>query len=178
MNSSETGGYLLPQDATLTGQAYTRLIQQFLVGVTGLGGTLVRPADQADPPPVPESFIDWLAFRLTSITPGDNAYQKPGDETLETQRHNTQTLQLMFYGPACNDNAVRFLDAIQISQNRDVIRREGVAVADWGEPLNMSEIVNGQTYRRCDVQLLLAREERRVFQIRPFKSVPTPIKTN
>jgi len=178
MNSSKTGGYLLPEDATLTGQAYTRLIQQFLVGVTGLDGTLVRPADQKDPPPVPESSIDWLAFRLTSITPGDNAYQKPGEETLETQRHNTQTLQLMFYGPACSDNAMRFLDAIQISQNRDVIRREGVTIADWGEPLNMSEIVNGQTYWRCDVQMQIAREEKRIFQIMPFEDIQTPIKTN
>ena len=59
-NTSATGGFLSPLStpAPLEDQALADFFQQYVAGITGIAGNLVRPRWQAEPPNIPQVASD------------------------------------------------------------------------------------------------------------------------
>lgn len=173
-NSSMSGGYLTEVKAPIEGKELQRFIQQFLMGVSGLPGSLVRPAYQQEPAAWPDVDTDWLAFWEKDRTTTGYVTEIIAQEVIKPHKHKTvshveMSIQLAAYGPMAASIISRIRDGIQLSQNRDVLHTKGFAVVNLqslgfiGDQTPDNEYLN-----RWDGVLTLRREEVREFDISTF----------
>ncbi len=101
-NTSATGGPLtptstqaLPGDVTLV-----QYIQNLLVQLSGIAGTLVRPNWQENPPKTPAISENWIAFGITVFNPDPYAFTGDnGDGEQIFARQEGIDVECSFYGP-------------------------------------------------------------------------------
>lgn len=183
-NTSATGGWLQPTGkitAPAEGDALDDLLQQAVVGITGLAGTLVRPRWQPVPtqePPAPDT--NWCAIGVHDETPDDNAaviHHGDGDAEdtdtgalaggwSETQRHSDLQVLASFYGAQALSYANILRDGLAIAQNRDMLRAGGLAFVSSGKAVAMPELVSNRWRRRFDVMIKFRRMVQRSYAVR------------
>lgn len=173
-NTSATGGYLAPEasPAPLEGQDLNRFLQQVVVGVTGLSGTLVRPRWQAVPPNLPAAATVWAAVGVLS-RPSDtfpHVLHDPdvlGADVLT--RNETLNLQVSFYDTGTNGQADKFCailrDGLVIAQNREVLGLNGMVLNSTGDPQPVPALLKQRWLYRVDLPVVIVREVRRVYPI-------------
>jgi hypothetical protein len=157
-NTSATGGFLNVTDrgTTLTQQGLEDLIHDWIVGVTALNPTLVRPAFQPDPPPIPDFAVTWCAFYVVRV---ENDWDpvvtqlQDGDTVWRNQRIE---LLLTFYGPAGGDVALDFRMGAGIRQNEEILD-PSVKLVSIDDQITTSEPIKGRWQRRVDVPVVLRR---------------------
>jgi hypothetical protein len=174
-NTSATGGPLLPtadSPVYLDDAALDAFLQGWLVGITGLSGTLVRPRWQTSPPAMPERTVDWLAFGITEMVPDANAafIHHSGDVANpngydEERRHEVDTLLCTFYGPDAGGYCRLLRDGLWVSQNREPLLLAGMGLVDVGPMRQVPELINRQWYRRYDMQVRIRRITRRFYAV-------------
>lgn len=169
MSDSSTGGYLAPSSAAPPEDAVlTNLLQQAVVGITGLSGKLVRPRWQPTPPAEPAITVDWCAIGITKRLPDTYAYIRhnaAGNGSDEMQRHESLTALASFYGPNCQGFATRLSDGLQIPQNREALRAAGLALTASGGLTRAPEQKNEQWIDRCDLEIELRRQIDRAYPV-------------
>jgi hypothetical protein len=157
-NSSATGGFLNVTDrsTTLTDQELDDLIHDWIVGVTALDPTLVRPAFQPDPPPIPDFPVTWCGFYIARV---ENDWDpvvthiEDGDTVWRNQRIE---LLLTFYGAAAGDAALVFRMGCGIRQNEEALE-PSVKLVQIDDQVTTSELIKGRWQRRVDVPVVLRR---------------------
>ena len=90
--------------------------QAFIVGLSGLDGSLVRPRWQASPPNLPENTVDWCAVGA-SVIPSDDyaAVLHNGISELDIMlRHEEIDVLCSFYGPKAKGYAALVRDNLSI----------------------------------------------------------------
>src|SRR5258708_4203476 len=115
MPDSTTGGYLLPVGAPpLEGEALNNFLQGWIVGITGLDGTMVRPRWQAEPPNIPTAGTAWAAIG-TQVRPADefpyvrhNGAANGGAGQDELHQHEDIEILVSFYDLGTNGQADAF----------------------------------------------------------------------
>lgn len=169
-NSSATGGYLLPTNPILDGQALKDFIHDFLVGLTAIDNTLVRPAFQRNPIPAPDIDIDWLAFNISErrITNVSGLFYI--GETLSQLIYEDLDVVCYFYGTDSTLNASIARDAVRIGQNREVLFLNGFGLRGTSDIRYMPEFINEQFHDRCDVTITLTREIVKNYEILSVES--------
>lgn len=160
MADSSTGGYIQPTDTIIPSTNIDDIIHDFLVGITGLANTLVRPMWQPEPPPTPDIDIDWLAFGISAQRHDYNAYIKNN-----LQRHEELEILCVCYGPDCRRYAGLIRDGIEVSQNRESLYQYGFGVVGCSDILRLAELINERYVDRCDTILTLRNEVNRTFDI-------------
>jgi hypothetical protein len=174
-NTSATGGYLRAQIVPDEGRDLTAFIGTVLAGLTGI--TLpgyIRPLWQAVPPTVPEPDQTWLAFGLqiteaAGIAPyvGFEEYTE-GQTTLERvrmQQEETIEVNVQVYGLHCMAYAHAIRDGLNIGQNREAMKAEGLSYGGASQVRRVPELVDSRWYDRADITLTFRRQAERTYNI-------------
>lgn len=180
MTTSATGGYLtqtevpLPNDLTLT-----QFIQQMIVGMTGMNGTMVREKFQknsVEQEATPEDV--WCAFFVTETTPDANAYTeviREGDMS-KMQRHLELVVDCSFYGEGSKVFAEKLRDGFQIAQNRDVLTTGNMGFKEVSTIRSVPEKHGQVWFKRYDMNVVLRRQIDKTFAVLSFNSAGGTIK--
>jgi hypothetical protein len=171
-STSATGGYVRPTTAPPPDDAlFSRQINELVVGITGLPGSLVRPRWATDPLPTPGVGTDWVAVGVVDVDePGTpliqhvgRAFDEEGVEIAYDGRDDLVThehirILASFYGPNANRNAGLFRRGLQVPQNQEILFLNKMGVMDIQPRRHVPEPVNDQWYNRVDVEFRIARE--------------------
>lgn len=175
-NDSTTAGYLIPVSTpVVTDAQLDAIFQKFVVGVTGLPGSLVRPRWARVPAPVPaDPDTDWAALGVMPITADDNAYVQhitDVDNGIDVLiRHEVVEVLASFYGAHGQKNALLCRDALWIGNNRDMLAVQGIGFVDVGSVNPLPEQVNQQWLRRYDLSMRFRRVVERTYNVRDIAS--------
>lgn len=180
MNTSATGGYLLPSSTqSLPGNlTLVQFIQTVLVGLTGLSGTLVRPSWQVAPPKNPDLTVNWMAFGDLLHSPDANAYVGvDADDNAIMQRHEAIEIPCSFYGPEAMEYASLVRDGFQIQQNLEALRLANMGFVEVNQARRMPDLVNERWINKVVMSVFLRREIIRSYPILTILSAAGTVHT-
>lgn len=163
--SSATGGYLLPTNTALDNSALVDYLHDVLVGVTGIGNTLVRPSYQVNPPPIPDYSVDWCAFAIRNRRPAAQPWTTQGDDDADLSTNELFDVVVTFYGPNCMGFAAILRDGLQIPQNSDQLTLVGLAVIGAEDIIYVPELINDRWFERADITINMNRNLSRTYDI-------------
>lgn len=169
-NTSATGGYLVPaaSPAPLEGQSLNRFLQQFVVGITGLDPTLVRPRWQPEPPNMPAVDATWVAIGITSRRADTFAAivrDPTGDGADTVQRHEEFDLLCSFYGPAADDTASMLREGLSVAQNREPLGLADMGLVSVSDTMAAPALINDRWQYRLDMTVTIRRQIRRTYPV-------------
>lgn len=177
---SSTGGYLTPVGAQpLDDAALDAVLQQYVVGVTGMAGTMVRPRWQPTVPKQPPVDANWCAVGVQDTDRDAVAsiqHDPVGDGSDTLRRNEVLTVMASFYGPGAKGLATLFADGIQIAQNQEAIAAQGLQFMDSEQILAAPELVNEQWIRRYDLSFRLRRQVVRTYAVLNVESAQITVK--
>jgi len=163
-NTSASGGHLSPQTGIPSITSAEDVIQAVLADCSGLPGDLVRPRWQPRTPATPPQDVDWCAFGITRVTPRGypvvrhQALGEDDDGGDVVTRQEQLEILVTFYGPEASDRCAALGMALHVPQNRDPLRRAGMAVDGLGDPVIAPERVNQIWVMRVDLTIWITRE--------------------
>ena len=133
MNTSATGGFLQPEPG-LARSDIERLIGDVIAGITGLPRDLVRErvaVPQADP----ETGATWCSFGITKRSESKSQVRhcetEDGQGMSRVLTLETLTVPASFFGPACEDMALKLKAGLHISQNREPLWHANIALVQY-----------------------------------------------
>lgn len=184
MGDSTAAGFLQPHpqppafDTVPPKLTLVQFIQTFLVGLSALPATLVRPAWQQNPPAQPDIDVNWIGFGVKEVTPDANAYTGlNADEVYQLQRNELIEVGLSIYGPNSYDLVGLIRDGAQIGQNLASLLRANMGYA-YESPANHSpDFVNGRWVDRFVMSMFLRRQILREYPVVSFLSATGTIYT-
>lgn len=164
-NTSASGGYLQPTPPPpLDGAALEDFFHDFIVGLTALPNTLVRPAFQIEPPNIPPKGTIWLAFAFEDVASdtfpfvGHHPVNDGGDEL---QRHEEFDVRCSVYGSGAGSDAratAKLLrDNLAIAQNREPLRAQAMGLVSCGAPLPVPVLLKQTWLYRLDIVFRIRR---------------------
>ena len=185
MTNSSTGGYLQPSPVTppLDGQALNQFLQQWIVGISGLPGNLVRPAPQSEPPDVPDFGTCWAAYRYEEM-PGDiyPYVDQQADGSWQLQRHEELHLRISFYDDGVNGQAQAtmrlFRDGTAVPQNLEILTLNNMAFSSCGAPVPVPSLLKQRWLYRVDLPLVIRRQIIRMYPVLGLESMDGELVTD
>jgi hypothetical protein len=179
-NDSSTGGYVLADVNPLDNLDFRRFIGLMLVGISGISASLVRPAWQSNPAPLPGIDVNWLAFGQTTRRADFDPYLiESADGVRTTQiRHEEADFLLTFYGDNCLGVAAEVRDAFDIPQNQEALYHAGMAMVGITPITHAPELINERWFDRCDMTMTIRREIRREYSILSFVGANGTVEAN
>lgn len=162
-NDSSTGGFIPPASspAPLADDALDALLQQLVVGVTGLPGNMVRPRWQQVVPKQPDPSTNWCAIGVTNISPDDypsQIHSGTGNGSDTQTDHESITVTASFYGPNAMANAKQLRSGLYVTQNRDTLAAADLNLQEAKQLVQAPDLVNEQWIRRWDLTIVLRRQ--------------------
>lgn len=178
-NTSATGGYLTDTSTQLTQTELEDFLHDFLVGLSGIENTLVRPEWQVYPgvypgqnyhvPEMPDVTVDWLAFGIRNregkFSPSQ--YMDKND-VFHMERIEWMELFCIFYGPNSQEIAALTRDNLFVTQNNEVLTRNKMSFVRVDQIVDASMYINDRWYRRADLAITLGRLIKRTYSVLPF----------
>lgn len=169
-NDSSTGGYLLPEvtGESLSGDNLRNLLQEFVVGLTGLSGNVVIPRWQPEPVNVPDRAITWVSLGLSNRNPNSFpsiVHHPDGEGFDQLISHQELELTLTFYGPQADYYCGRFRDGVFVEQNREILILNSIEVVDIGNQINTAELIKNIYTSRYDISISLRQKIIRKYPI-------------
>ena len=184
MNDSSTGGFLSPVaggPAPLEDQALDRFLQQLVVGITGLPGTLVWPRWQSEPPNIPDYGTNWVAIGVTDNDPDTFAvelHSPAGNGSDTIYRNEVLEVLASFYGPNAGSYASLFREGIAVAQNREVLQLNAFGLVAVGKQRKVPELVKGRWLKRIDLPVTLRRAIEYVYPVLNLESADITVQTD
>lgn len=174
--------------APLEGTALLDLLQETLVGLTGIDTTLVRPRFQAEPPDIPQSGTCWLSFGIER-RPADtfpvlihdpNANGGLGQDNF--QRQEALIILCSFYDTgstgAAYGTAALLRDGLAIPQNNEAWAANNMFVAHVGELTPLPSLLKQQWLFRVDFEFRINRQVDRVYRTENLLTASIDLKAN
>lgn len=168
MNTSATGGYLLPQaqPSVFGTQTFEEFLQQVFVGISGLSGNLVRPRWQPKPPTQPDNDVNWLSIGLTEDDSDTNAYVGvDSNGNNQFMRMEALSVECMFYGPRSLEVGKIVRDGFQIRQNLETLQASNMNFVNTSRMVRTPDFVNELWIDRWAMTVYMRREILRVYPI-------------
>jgi hypothetical protein len=169
VNSSSSGGYLAQSNPPpLEGAPLEDFFHDLIVGVTGLDNTLVRPAWQVEPPNIPVSGTNWIAFHFVDVTSDDFPFvgqvkQPDGSvQQSELQVHEEFNVHCSIYGSGAGSSArsiAKLLrDSLMVPQNQEPLYNAGMAlIGAPSAPQPVPVLVKTKWLYRVDMDIRVRR---------------------
>lgn len=185
-NNSSSGGYLLPSasPAPLEGTQLMQTLQQWLVGITGLPGTLVRPRWQPEPPDIPQAGECWAALGVQR-RPSDEYPFTDWDQpslSFKLQRHEELVTLTSFYDTGVTGladyYAALFRDGSAVAQNREGLGLTGIYLTRVGDLVTVPSLLKLRWLYRVDLEMSLRREIDRAYPVQTLVSASGVINTD
>jgi hypothetical protein len=176
---SSTGGPLLPLAGDpLEDENLDDFLQAFVVGITGMPGTLVYPRWQPEPPNIPEWGVDWAAVGV-SMREGDTyaVEEHEEDGTSIVTRHETLDITTTFYGPNCQANASLLRDGLGLAQNREPLFANGMGLVSVGQLQRGGDLVKNRWMQTSELPWSIRRIINRVYPIRDIVGLVVTVQT-
>lgn len=182
MNDSSTGGILAPLPAPapvpLTGQGVNRFLQQWIVGLTGLDGSLVRPRLQSEPADVPDAGVAWCSIGVMHRA-GDAfpfvEHIGDGDGCDQLMRNEELDLLCSFYDLGTNGLADFYAelvrDGVVISQNREYLKAQNFDLGFVGDMTVVPSLLKVRWLYRVDLAIQIRRQIFRQYPVLNVLSV-------
>lgn len=186
-NDSSTGGPLSPAvaPAPLEGQGLNRFIQQWIVGITGLAGNMVRPRWQPEPPDVPDAGDAWAAIGITARAADTFPailHDPTGDGADDLQRHETLAVLASFYDLGTNGLADLYAsllrDGLAIPQNSEPLASAGFGLVDVGDLTTVPSLLKSRWLYRVDLPFHLRRAIVRSYPVLNVESADISVVVN
>jgi hypothetical protein len=179
-NDSSTGGFVQPTStAPIEAQALGRLLQQMVVGVTGLAGNLVRRRWYPEPPVIPAAAVAWASIGIRNVRADWNAYvahDPTGNGADVLQRHEEFDLDCSFFdlgeGGQADNLADLLRDGLSIPQNIETLRAAEISVVGVGDLMSVPSLLNERWLYRVDVAVQMRRRIVRSYPILNLLSAP------
>jgi hypothetical protein len=176
----DQGGYGAPPAAFYDADL-DLILQQMIVGITGLDGALVRPRWQPNVPKQPDPTTNWCAIGVVDITPDDtpaivHSASAPGFDTI--YRHEEIEVLASFYGPTAQVYSSQARDGMYLPQNNDVLKQYNASLIESKRIRYVPELVNQQWVKRCDLSFSLRRQVIRSYAILNLASAEINITTD
>ena len=179
LQDSRTPGFIQPLPSPMDDDLGLDLVlQAWVVGLTGLPGSLVRPRWQPAPPPMPDQGVNWCAIGILNQVADDNEWTGhvplggDGLGVTTMQRHEELEGLASFYGSAAAGYAGLLRDNSQIDQNRDILDPHGIQFVGAGEIRIVPDLINQIWVRRADITVSLRRQITRTYPLRTLLSSP------
>lgn len=175
-NTSATGGALLPAaaPAPLEGQALDRFLQQWVVGILGVDGSLVRPRWQAEPSNIPTEFTAWVAMGVTRRPSDTYPYVKHSSDGDHLQRHEDLHILFSFYDTGVDGKAdtlgALLRDGLSIPQNLELLTENNMGFVSCGEQVPAPVLLNERWLYRFDMEVVVRREVERIYPVGDIES--------
>lgn len=173
-NTSATGGILLPENAPkpLEGKELLRFFQQWVVGITGLSGTMVRPRWQTEPANIPDSGQAWAAIGIVT-RPSDTfaveEHDGDGEGKNILRRHEEIHLLCSFYDTGslglADSYAAQLRDGVSIAQNREILTLNGMGLVSTTELVTAPVLIKTRWQNRVDLTVIVRREIVREYPV-------------
>jgi hypothetical protein len=187
-NTSATGGFIAQQDVLpLNDATLDDVLQQLVVGITGLPGAYVRPrwqrpdSDPNTPPTQPRLDVDWCSIGVMSQETTDYPYDfHDGRGMGSTMQMSWEVLDILasFFGPNCRGNAATLRAGLYVAQNRESLIPYGIKLREAKMITLVPDMVNVQWISRCDLPIVMDREIHRTYPIVNLESVQGSISTD
>lgn len=184
-NDSSSGGPLFPLPNTppvLEGQDFMRFLQQWLSGVSGLAGSMVRPRWQPEPANIPDAGTVWAAIGISDRASDDYPtviHHGDGDGYDELLRHETLELLMSFYDLGTNGEASFYAtqtrDGLAIAQNLEPLELAGMNLISTEEIRNVPSLLKSRWLFRVDLPIVVRRCIQRFYPVRNILSVPITV---
>lgn len=170
VNTSATGGYLLPTDSILEDAELEDFFHAYICGITGMEKTLVRPAFQAEPPAIPDKADKWIAFHFDDV----DSDLSPVIEGGVMKKHEIFSLVCSCYSISQSGGArslaKRIRDNILIPQNNEALKAKGIGIYDIGSPIPVP-VMNKMVWQyRVDQTISMRRCIIRNYNIETIES--------
>lgn len=151
-NNSSTGGFILPTTTTENDKILLRTFHDLFVGISGLDNTLVRPRFQRNPPPIPTSEVDWIAFGIQELEEDFTPFKKVNNDGLTSDYVYTDKIVLLlsFFGDNSEKYFGRVYQGLQVEQNRTALRIKNITFQNAEKMFSRYENINDQFYKRTD----------------------------
>jgi len=169
-NDSSTGGYLAPAVASppLEDADLDAIFQAWVVGITGLAGSLVRPRWQTTVPLQPPVSTNWCALGVSEsdrdVFPTIQ-HDGTGDGSDTLIRNQIIDVLMSFYGPNGMRYANTMADGAMVPQNNEALLGNGIALVETGRVLPVPDFFNEQWIRRYDLQVRVRRQVTRTYAV-------------
>lgn len=167
-NTSATGGFLSLSPAP-SSKELEDILHDFIAGITGLDGDLVRPRWQEKAPNIPKRHIDWCAFGITydaqQLNP-EIIHHAKGDGFDEVIDHERLVLTLSFYGPFAKNKARDLRLALYLPQNREFLKANNLNITSLGQILSLPEETGGFWRAREDMEIFLSHKVSRKVAVK------------
>lgn len=180
MNTSSTGGYLLPtaSPAPLEGAELEDFFHDVIARVTGLDPTLVRPRWQPTPPDIPDKGTVWIAFGF--VDESSNTYAFVGeivtDSGVAAQLQNQEQFGVLcsVYGTGAGSDAKKVAkilrDGLQIEQNREPLFQQGMGLVEVTAPTPAPVLIQQDWLYRLDMTIRVRRAVVRQYRVLTIES--------
>jgi hypothetical protein len=185
-NNSASGGYLQPaaSPAPLEGLQLLQFLQQWMVGITGLPGDMVRPRWQPEPPDIPQAGNAWVALGVSTRPNDEYPYNdwNPVANAYVLQRHEELDILSSFYDLGSTGQAdslcALFRDGTAIPQNREPLVLQGMNLVKMGAPLAVPSLLKQRWLYRVDLALTIRREIDRQYPVQTLEGATGAIYTD
>lgn len=164
-------GYLAPTSSSLSVSDLEKKLQDFISGVTGLDGCLVRAAYKNDRAEPPAAHVDWCAFQISEVLDNDFYLQDsaPIENGIDYKQVSTQKITVLtsFYGPDAWEKASILRDGCQLEQNRELFYRASrLKLISMGGLVAVGETYLNRWRDRVDLKLTFSRIRERHYEIK------------
>lgn len=172
----------LPDPHPLEGEELNDYLQQWVVGITGLAGNLVRPSFQPEPANVPTAGTAWAAIFIATAEADTYPYVGQIDDDAYLQRQEQLDMLCSFYDLGTNGladyYAKRLRDGTAIAQNRQPLYEKSMALRDVGEVLTVPSLLKNRWLYRVDLRVSINRQVDRLYGSTTIASVRGTVTTD
>lgn len=173
-NTSETAGFLTPSTFPLEDNALVIFFQEWIVGLTAFATpSYVFPRWQTEPPNIPPQNVDWMAIGITKSDPDTFAAElhiQSQSGYNQLRRHEEIDFLVSAYGPNARSLLQMLRDGMQISQNREILSLNSMALKESGSIISFPELLKQVWYNRSDFSFTIKRQIVRDYQVKNLAS--------